>query len=141
MKFELHTGVPFDALDEKSIEKYSSAAERVVDIPKDFLFSIAIVSDDEIQKMNKQYRKKDKPTDVLSFRYDDEHGEIVLSADRIHAQAEEYGHPVEAEAAFNLIHGILHILGWDHERSEEEATKMRALEIQIIKLCGLEFAR
>lgn len=141
MKFELHSVVPFEALDEKLIREYSSAAEGVIHIPQNFVFSIAIVSDEEIRKMNKQYRNKDKPTDVLSFRYDDNHGEIVLSADRIRAQAKEYGHSVEAEAAFNLIHGILHIQGWDHERSAEEAKEMSSLEKRIIELCGLEFAR
>ena len=141
MTHEVHDTVSFDALPHELVDTLFMKAGVVVDIPEQFNFSVAIVTDKEIQPMNKQYRGKDYPTDVLSFRYDEYSGEIVLSADRIRAQAEEFGHTPTVEAAFMLVHGILHIMGWDHERSEKEAKEMRQLEHQILRQCGLAFAR
>lgn len=139
--FELHTTVPFRSLSRSEIQRTFRNTEKIVRIPQRFHFSVAIVSDRAIRKFNKEYRGKDKPTDVLSFRYTDDAGEIILSAQRIRAQAKEYGHTIQAEAVFLLVHGILHIMGWDHERSEKEARAMRQLEQRIIRLCGLAFAR
>lgn len=141
MTFELHKAVPFRYLTRPQAAKLFRAAEKVVDIPKSFLFSVAVVSDERIHEMNRIYRHKDKPTDVLSFRYDELTGEIILSADTIRAQATEFGHSIHVEAAFMLVHGILHVLGWDHERSAKEAREMRSLEHSILRLCGLAFAR
>jgi probable rRNA maturation factor len=78
---------------------------------------------------------------VLSFRYDDDTAEIILSAQKIRAQAKEYGHTQKMEAAFLLVHGLLHTLGWDHERSAKEAKEMRDLEVTILRRCGIECAR
>lgn len=141
MTFELNSTVTFSDLPAELVSSLFDAAAQTVTIPEQFQFSIAIVDDDSIEQMNKTYRHKDKPTDVLSFRYSDDSGEIVLSADTIRKQAKEFGHSVQVEAAFMLVHGILHILGWDHERSEQEAREMRALEHSILKQCQLAFAR
>lgn len=141
MVYEVQHIVPFDDLPSELIDRLFTAAGKTVTIPEQFNFSVALVSDEEIQPLNKEYRGKDYATDVLSFRYDDLSGEIVISADRIRAQAKEFGHSSRVEAAFMLVHGILHIMGWDHERSEKEATEMRALEHQILQQCGVEFAR
>lgn len=139
--FELANTVQSAIYTEENVQQILNAASQVVDIPAHFLFSIAIVTDEEIQPLNKQYRQKDYPTDVLSFRYDDKSGEIVISDDRIREQAMEYGNTVHEEGMFMLVHGILHIMGWDHERSEEEDSEQRALEVQILNLCGLKCAR
>lgn len=141
MTHEIYRGMPLRALSSDLAHNLFVAAQKTVDIPKAFHFSVAIVSDKEIHKMNKTYRKKDKPTDVLSFRYDDTNGEIVISAERVRAQAKEYGHSMTTEVAFLLVHGILHIMGWDHERSEKEAREMRDLEITILRTCGFDYAR
>lgn len=141
MTYELNRVVPLPSLSDETIAQVFNAAKQTVEIPETLHFSIAIVTDDEIHQMNKVYRQKDKPTDVLSFRYDDQNGEIVISADRVRAQAKEYEHTEETESAFLLVHGILHIIGWDHERSEKEANDMRALEINILQQCGLKYAR
>lgn len=139
--FELANTVQSSIYSEENIQHILAAASQVIDIPADFLFSIAIVSDDEIQPLNKQYRQKDYPTDVLSFRYDDESGEIIISDDRVREQATEYGNTLEEEGMFMIVHGILHIMGWDHERSIEEDKEQRELEVQILELCGLKCAR
>ena len=102
-----------------------AAARNTVEIPDDFEWSIALVDDARIAVLNEQYREKVGPTDVLSFRYDDFNGEIVISKDRVLAQAAEYGNTVLEESAWMVVHGILHVLGWDHERSQEEHDEQR----------------
>jgi probable rRNA maturation factor len=90
--------------------------------------SIAFVSPEEIQKLNKKYRKKDKPTDVLSFErisdFKDECAEIVLCPHVIRENAQESGLTLKKELSKMLIHGILHVLGYDHEISPEEEERM-----------------
>ena len=94
--------------------------------------SIAFVSPQEIQKMNKECRKKDKPTDVLSFEKGDDfkndHLEVVICPEAVKQK-----HPntlLQEELVKSLIHGILHSLGYDHEISREEQERMEAKEKQ-----------
>jgi len=84
--------------------------------------SLAFVSKEEIQKLNKDFRKKDKPTDVLSFELKDENylGEVVICPE----VAEKRGEKVEEV----FVHGILHLLGYDHEKSEKDAREMEKIE-------------
>ena len=90
--------------------------------------SIAFVSPVEIQKLNKKYRKKDKPTDVLSFEkvsdFKDEPSEIVICPFVVRENAKESHLSLKKELAKMLIHGILHTLGYDHEVSLAEEEKM-----------------
>lgn len=141
MIVEMNNTVGLRALPASLVRQLFSSAARTVCIPKQFHFSVGIITDRAIRDMNKTYRGKNTPTDVLSFRYDDQHGEIVISADRVRAQAREYGHAMRTEAAFLLVHGILHIMGWDHERSEKEAREMRGLEERTLRRCGFNYAR
>jgi probable rRNA maturation factor len=92
--------------------------------------NIALLTDDEIQILNREHRGIDSTTDVLSFHYydefsdtdaDDTAGEIILSESRILSQAVEHGHSPERECEILIIHSILHILGYDHETDEEYA--------------------
>lgn len=139
--FEVARNVAFDELTDALVQQLFDAAQRAVSIPPTLTYSIAIVDDPTIAALNEQYRHKQGPTDVLSFRYDDTTAEIVISAPRARAQSAELGHSVAQEAAWLLVHGMLHTLGWDHERSEEEARDQRAKEIEILRLCGLDSAR
>ena len=87
--------------------------------------SLILVDLDEIHQINKDYRGKDYPTDVISFELDDEEdeeylGDIFLSIEKAHMQAEEYGHSIEREFAFLIIHGLLHLHGYDHLTKEDE---------------------
>ena len=103
--------------------------------------SLVITDDTEIQELNRFYRRIDAPTDVLSFSQSDGGatdepfpvggiqplGDIVISGDRVRIQAEEYGHTVERELAYLAVHGLLHLLGHDHETPEQKA-QMRSAE-------------
>jgi probable rRNA maturation factor len=104
--------------------------------------SVALVANNEIEKLNEKYRRKPKPTDVLSFPAGASPagrllGDVVISLDKAKEQAEDGGWSLEEEIDRLLIHGILHLLGYDHERSRKEAEIMRAMEKKISHaLCG-----
>lgn len=89
--------------------------------------SVALVGQGRIKELNKRYRKKNRVTDVLSFLYGDS-GEIVICLSEVRKNAKKYGLSFEKELAKILIHGILHLLGYDHEKTEKEAEKMRGKE-------------
>jgi len=104
--------------------------------------SIAVVSDREIKKLNRIYRHKDKTTDVLSFGEIDQKikinqsdsgyiGEIIIGYPQAVRQAKEYGHSVQKELKLLLIHGFLHLLGYDH-KTASQIKKMRRLEEKIL---------
>ncbi|OGY86853.1 MAG: rRNA maturation RNase YbeY [Candidatus Kerfeldbacteria bacterium RIFOXYA2_FULL_38_24] len=137
MQAELRLTVPFRALSKVFVNQIFQATAKVVHIPQDFVFSVAVVSSPIMKNINRQYRQKAQATDVLSFKYQHHAGEIILSADFIRQQAKAHHHAVRTEAAFLLIHGILHIMGYDHERSYQAAQNMQKKEIKILQLCGL----
>lgn len=93
-------------------------------------FNIIIIDNERIREINREYRKIDRETDVISFAlednmdisYDDFRllGDIYISIDRCYEQAMEYGHSREREICFLATHGILHLLGYDHMESEDE---------------------
>ena len=137
---------------------------RIRNILKNFLktlfdsqrgISVLITNDVEIQKLNKQFLKKDYPTDILSWTYDLEEekktglepresreeniaGELVVSAERVSKQASENGWDFETELIRLLAHGCAHLAGWDHEESEKQEREMLELEIQLLKKVGLK---
>ncbi len=133
MQLELNKAVPFSSLTLQRLQPLVRRIKHFEEIPEPFTCSVGIVSDRTIRKLNSQFRGKAYATDVLSFRYTDEVGEIVISADRARAQAKQYGHTIADEAAWLFVHGFLHLLGWDHERSAREATEQRALEQRILQ--------
>jgi probable rRNA maturation factor len=94
--------------------------------------SIAFVGPNEIQKLNKKYRKIDKPTDVLSFEkvssFKEETAEIIICPQIVRENAKESKLSLKKELAKILIHGILHVLGYDHEKSTKEADIMAEKE-------------
>ena len=106
--------------------------------------SVILTNPDEIQQMNKEYRKIDKTTDVLSFpmyerdeiphlnkEIEEPIGDIVISIERVREQAKEYKHSFERELAYMLVHGFYHIMGYDH-MEEMEKKEMRAKEDVIL---------
>jgi len=94
--------------------------------------SVAFVSPAEMQKLNKKYRKKDKPTDVLSFEkvsdFKEEAAEIIICPQVVRENATTSKLSLKKELAKMLIHGILHALGYDHEKSAPDAVKMEEKE-------------
>ncbi|MEP3889349.1 MAG: rRNA maturation RNase YbeY [Hellea sp.] len=106
-----------------------------LDTPKHGELSIALVSDAEIQTLNRDYRGKDKPTNVLSFPAANTLngpapllGDIVLAFETVIREAEEKSATLEAHLSHLIIHGFLHLQGYEHE-TDDEAAKMEALEI------------
>ena len=109
--------------------------------------SIAFVNDEEIHRLNREYRKIDRPTDVLSFALLEAQspspsmsadagaptilGDVIISTETARRQADERGHSFERELSILLLHGILHLFGYDHE-TDEEAQRMEALEQQLL---------
>jgi probable rRNA maturation factor len=103
---------------------------------KDLEMNVVITNDNFIRKINKEYRGKDRATDVISFSYDDFSpdrklilfGDIIISLDTAKRQAKENGHSLEKEFATLLIHGLYHLMGYDHCRLMREK-ESRALEM------------
>ena len=113
----------------------------------DYEVSLSFVSNDEIREINRDYRKIDKVTDVLSFpMYDGEEvdvdfgaislGDIVVSIERASDQAKDLGHSLEREVCFLVCHSMFHLLGYDH-MEEEEAKEMRAKEEAVLSQLGI----
>ena len=105
--------------------------------------SIVFTTDQEIQKLNKKYLDRDGPTNVISFPMDTVPceksispmlGDIVISVETARREAKNLGEPLEHTIDRLLIHGLLHLLGFDHETTEEDALKMEKEEIRLLKL-------
>ncbi len=114
---------------------------------------ITIVDDEEIHQLNREYRDVDRPTDVLSFALDEdpedsdepeliggpeEHllGDIIISAETAVRQGEEFGHGLEREMVYLAVHGLLHLLGYDHMVDEDKVI-MRAKEEEALRAIDL----
>ena len=87
--------------------------------------SLILVDINEIQEINRDYRQKDAPTDVISFEEEDDEdetymGDIFICVEKVHEQAEAYGHSLEREFAFLIVHGVLHLMGYDHIEKDDE---------------------
>jgi probable rRNA maturation factor len=113
--------------------------------------SLTFVDNDAIQDINREYRGKDKPTDVISFAMEEMGegeleivgedlpralGDIIISIPKAEEQAEEYGHSFMRELGFLAVHGFLHLLGYDHE-TEEEEKEMFTRQTEILERYGL----
>jgi rRNA maturation RNase YbeY len=105
--------------------------------------SVALVGDKEMRPLNAKYRKKNQTTDVLSFFVADQPkaspiilGDVIISVEQARRQAKARKKTLKSEMVTLLIHGILHLLGYDHERSERQARIMFALERKLhARLC------
>jgi len=126
--FENQTNLEID------IKEMEKIAKSITD--KDF--ELIIVDNETIAKINKEYRNIDKPTDVLSFPLEALEnmpiGSIIISADKVREKSKEFGHSIEDEFKLLLIHGLLHLIGYDHEIDNGE---MREKEEEIIKKFNL----
>lgn len=138
----------------KSLKKIFEIAfeETIKELSKEnenYRVSLTLVSLDEIHSLNKQYREIDRPTDVLTFAFQEadviendniiDLGNIIISPEVALNQAKEFNHPFEREMAFLFIHGLLHSFGYDHHRSKEEETIMFALQNKILNHLHYDF--
>ena len=125
---------PYEDIIEKVVNK-ALEKEKI----KKASCSIIIVDNDYIHKLNKEYRGINRPTDVISFALEDDKtmvipdeirllGDIYISIDKAKEQAKEYGHSLERELCFLAVHGIYHLLGYDHEKEEEEEIMFKKQE-------------
>ncbi|WP_018661437.1 rRNA maturation RNase YbeY [Heyndrickxia acidiproducens] len=128
---------------------YAAEAEAVEDGTE---VSVTFVTNSRIQEINREYRDKDQPTDVISFALEEMGegeieitgdnmprvlGDIIISVQRAHEQAEDYGHSFLRELGFLSVHGFLHLLGYDHMTKEDE-TKMFGRQKEILDGYGLK---
>ncbi len=138
------------AADAALVSQAAQAALQVEQAPTGCEIGIRICDDAELHRLNREFRGVDAPTDVLSFADDgaDQRfvhapeqprylGDIAISFPRVLAQAAEYGHSPARELAYLTVHGVLHLLGYDHERGPEEAALMREREEAIMTVLGL----
>ena len=110
-------------------------------------FNVIIVDNEYIHKLNKEYRGIDRPTDVISFalednddiKYDDFRllGDIYISIDKAKEQANEYGHSFKREICFLAVHGLLHLLGYDHMEKKDEEVMFAKQEV-ILNEAGIK---
>lgn len=129
-------------LELSAFERLAAFALEREDAPENSELSIAVVDLAEMTDLNMRYRGKTGPTDVLSFGCDDPCavvspgepvtlGDVVIAPEVAEAQAAEYGHTVEEELNLLLVHGVLHLLGYDHE-ADDDATAMQLREQSIL---------
>lgn len=115
---------------------------KQLEIEEDLELSCILVDDSKIHEINKEYRKIDRATDVISFALEDNDqfyvsgmprsiGDIFISIDHAKEQAEEYGHGLKREMCFLFTHGLLHLLGFDHMEKDDEI-KMVAMQKSIL---------
>ena len=131
---------------EEKINQVAAICLREEQLPEDVEVDLLFVDNEAIREMNLEYRDKDSATDVLSFpmyepdeEIDDEEevllGDIVISLERAQEQCEEYGHSLEREVMYLLVHGLLHLAGYDH-MDEEDKKVMRAQEEKLLAQIG-----
>ena len=110
------------------------------------IFNVIIVDNDYIHKLNKEYRNIDRETDVITFALEDDKtfnpdirilGDVYISIDRVHSQSEEYGHSFIRELCFLAVHGMLHLLGYDHMTKEDEVVMFK-LQEEILDEMGIK---
>lgn len=135
----------------KRLGQYVATLEN---IPNDAEVSVSFVTNEDIQQLNRTYRQQNRPTDVISFAFEDSVegdlkiegqdldlprvlGDIVISIDQAKEQATQYNHSFERELGFLFVHGLLHLLGYDHMNKEDER-KMFKRQEEILGECNLE---
>jgi probable rRNA maturation factor len=137
-----------ECLDPSRLANIAATALDAGEVGDNAEMELLITGQERIQELNKTYRQQDRPTDVLSFALseDDEDGlpfadapdglrhlgQVVISYPQAQKQAAERGHPVDKEVAVLVIHGVLHLLGYDHIQ-DEDAELMEACEAQILE--------
>lgn len=132
----------------KDISELLSFAYDYLKEAGDAEVSVSFVSNEEIKNINRDYRDKDSVTDVISFALEEDEvniipddaprtlGDIVISSDRAKEQAADYGHSYRRELLFLSLHGFLHLLGYDHMESDEEAV-MNGKQEEILNAYGV----
>ena len=139
-KFKIYNTTSVNVKKElKTVRKYLKKSLKLENI-KNSSFNVIIVDNKTIKELNKNYRKIDKETDVISFALEDEKdekfnskkrvlGDIYISIEKAKDQALEYNHSLDRELAFLSVHGLLHLLGYDHMNKEDEKEMFEKQEL------------
>lgn len=124
----------YNSYEDKYIELTKHAFE-LLGLKADPVISVSFIETDTIHQINKEYRKIDRPTDVISFAFLDNEanrdellhkpgmvvlGDIYICLDKAKEQANQYGHSLDRELRFLFVHGLLHLLGYDHMKKDDE---------------------
>jgi len=119
---------------DKLVQKVMNVGARTLKVKDSLVVSVAFVNKQSIRRLNKQYRGKDKATDVLSFEHGEDGllGEILICYDVASKQAQEKSVSTRAEVLLLITHGLLHLLGFDHKK-KKEAEAMETLQKKILK--------
>ncbi len=130
-----------------TLRRLKFAAERTCGMADVYGNSISVIltDDDGIRSINNRYRRKNRPTDVISFAYRENQfpkvdgnvetlGDVYISLERADAQAAQYGAEPAEELLRLMVHGILHLAGYDHERSKRDEAVMREKEMGILTI-------
>ncbi|UCZ55264.1 rRNA maturation RNase YbeY [Bacillus shivajii] len=129
----------------KVVKEVMMTAMEIEEVSDNAEVSLTFVDNDTIHELNKTYRDKDQPTDVLSFALNEGEedvvgegmpellGDVIVSVPRAEEQAEEYGHDMKRELCFLSVHGFLHLIGYDHETKEEEEAMNKRQEMILQK--------
>ena len=133
----------FDEYEEVFVELMNKTFTHLK-VKENYLVDVSIVNNEEIHKINRDYRNVDRPTDVISFAFLDDKdeilnlvdvprslGQIIISYQKAESQALEYGHSLKREMSFLFVHGLLHLLGYDHMSPEDEE-KMFKIQNEIL---------
>jgi probable rRNA maturation factor len=138
--------------DIEMLEKLLNFAAEKENVEDDSELSVTFVTNERIQEINREYRDKDRPTDVISFAMEELGegeipligadmprvlGDIIISTAKAREQAAEYRHPFSRELGFLTVHGFLHLLGYDHEIEEDEK-KMFSRQKELLDEFGLQ---
>jgi probable rRNA maturation factor len=138
--------------DIQTVQKLLQFSAKMENVEDNSELSVTFVTNDRIQEINKEYRNKDVPTDVISFAMEELGegeiplsgldiprvlGDIIISVAKASEQAKEYGHSFIRELGFLSVHGFLHLLGYDHEMEEDEK-RMFSRQKEILDEFGLE---
>ncbi|MFD1428661.1 MULTISPECIES: rRNA maturation RNase YbeY [Lacticaseibacillus] len=134
----------------KLVRELVAFAGKQLKLNEDTEIAITIVDDDEIHRINQQYRNTDRVTDVISFAIEEgdedlhgfediprDIGDLFIDPDQVARQAEDYKHSFERELGYTVVHGFLHLNGYDHIKPEDEAV-MIPLQEKILSAYGLE---
>ena len=132
------------------VRRCCNAVLQLEKFPEPAEISVVFIDNAQIQKLNKEYRGKDMPTDVLSFpmsedgKYERNHvtgavllGDVAISMEKAMEQAEQFDHSLEREVGFLTAHSVLHLLGYDHEQGGMDRVRMREKEEQVMTQLGL----
>ncbi len=132
------------------VRRCCNAVLQLEEFPQPAEVSVVFLDNHQIQELNRQYRGKDMPTDVLSFPMGENGeqeinhdtgavilGDVAISMEKAVEQAEKFDHSLEREIGFLTVHSVLHLLGYDHEKGGMDRVRMREKEEQVMTMLGL----